>query len=75
MYDATYRIKGGKSQSGYVLNLSETCSKDNPFQLTTEYRVDQNIKSDVELIKDRLPIIKENTRCKDLYVDGGFYSD
>jgi len=73
--DATYRTKGSKGQSGYVLNLSETCSKDNPFQLITDYRVDQNIKSDVELIKDRLPIIKENTGCKDLYVDGGFYSD
>ena len=73
--DVTYRTKGGKGQSGYVLNLSETCSKDNPFQLITDYRVDQNIKSDVELIKDRLPVIKENTGCKDLYADGGFYSD
>ncbi|MCL0077774.1 hypothetical protein M1N61_01760 [Peptococcaceae bacterium] len=73
--DATYRTKGGKGQSGYLLNLSETCSKDNPFQLITDYRVDQNIKSDVELIKDRLPVIKENTGCKELYADGGFYSD
>jgi hypothetical protein len=29
----------------------------------------------VELIQDRLPIIKQNTDCEDLYVDGGFYSD
>ncbi|WP_213973962.1 hypothetical protein [Tepidanaerobacter acetatoxydans] len=57
--DATYRIKGGKGQSGYVLNIAETCSEDNPFQVITDYQVDQNIKSDVE----------------DLYLDGGYYSD
>lgn len=73
--DATYRIKGGKGQSGYVLNIAETCSEDNPFQVITDYQVDQNIKSDVELLNDRLPEIKENTDLKDLYLDGGYYSD
>src|SRR5690606_26053955 len=27
--DATYRDKAGKNHSGYVLNISETCAKEN----------------------------------------------
>lgn len=73
--DATFRNKAGKSQSGYVANLSETCSKENPFHLITDYKVATNITSDVELIKERLPEIKSNTDCKELYVDGGYYSE
>lgn len=73
--DATYRKKGTKGQSGYVLEIAETCSKDNPFQLITDYQVNKNIKSDVEIIQDRLPKICNNTGCKDLYVDGGFHSE
>ena len=33
--DATYRIKAGESQSGYVLDITETCSKENAVQLIT----------------------------------------
>ncbi len=73
--DATYRKKGNKVESGYVLNLSETCSKENPFQLITDYTVEKNIKSDVELLKERLPIVKQNTECQEVYVDGGYYSE
>ncbi len=72
--DATFRTKGGKSQSGYVANITETCSKDNPIQLITDYKVVPNNVSDVELIKARLPEIKSNTGCEELYVDGGYYS-
>jgi len=73
--DATYRIKGNKGQSGYELGITETCSKDNPFQIITDYTVEKNIKSDVDIIQERLPEIKENTGCTDLYVDGGFHSE
>jgi hypothetical protein len=73
--DATYRTKGKHSQSGYVLNIAETCAKENPVQLITDYKVDQNIISDVELIEERLPIIKENTGCDSFTTDGGFYGD
>jgi len=73
--DATYRKKGNKAESGYVLNLTETCSKENPFQLITDYAVEKNIKSDVELAKERLPIVKQNTGCEDVYVDGSYYSE
>jgi hypothetical protein len=73
--DATFRNKAGVKQSGYTLDLSETCGKDNPFQLITDYAVNPNNVSDVAIIKERLPIIKENTGCKDMYADGGFHAD
>ncbi len=57
-----------------MLEIAETCDKDNPFQLITDYVVEANNVSDVEIIQDRLGIIKANTGCKDLYVDGGFHS-
>lgn len=72
--DATYRKKANVSQSGYVLEIAETCDKNNPFQLITDYSVETNNTSDVEIIKDRLECIRDNTGCKDLYVDGGFHS-
>lgn len=72
--DATYRKKGLVGQSGYVLEIAETCVKSNPFQLITDYAVEANNVSDVEIIQDRLVTIKDNTSCKDMYVDGGFHS-
>jgi len=73
--DATFRRKGNVSQSGYVLEISETCDKNNPFQLITDYAVEPNITSDVEILQNRLNNIKENTGCADMYVDGGFHSE
>ena len=72
--DATYRKKGNVGYSGYSLELSETCGKDNPFQIVTDYAVKPNNLSDQEIFEERLPIIKENTGCSDMYVDGGFHS-
>ena len=73
--DATYRQKGDVKQSGYVLELSETCGKENPFQLITDYAVEPNNVSDQEILTGRLETISENTGCTDMYVDGGFHSD
>jgi len=73
--DATFRKKGDVSQSGYVLEISETCDKENTFQLITDYAVEPNNTSDVEMLQDRLEIIRENTGCTDMYVDGGFHSE
>lgn len=72
--DATYRDKAGKHHSGYVLNLSETCSKENPVQFITDFTLEPNNKSDVNIARERLAKIKENTDASDLYVDGGYYS-
>jgi hypothetical protein len=73
--DATYRKKGKMSQSGYVLEISETCNKENRFQLITDYTVAPNNTSDVEILENRLKGIRENTGCTDMYVDGGFHSE
>jgi hypothetical protein len=73
--EATFRRKGNVSQSGYVLELSETCSKDNPFQLITDYAVEPNNKSDTEIFSGRIESIRENTGCTDMYGDGGFHSE
>ena len=72
--DATYRKKRNVGQSGYTLEISETCSKDNMFQLITDYSVQPNNVSDQEIFLERIPVIKENTGCKEQYVDGGFHS-
>lgn len=73
--DATFRKKGSTSQSGYVLAITETCNEQNAFQLITDYTLETNITSDVEIIQDRLPEIVQNTGCEDIYVDGGFHSE
>lgn len=71
--DATYRKKNGKKQVGYVLNLTETCADENPVQLVTHYQVAPNITSDVELLKEALPVLEEKG-MENLYLDGGYYS-
>lgn len=73
--DATFRRKGDVSQSGYVLEISETCDKENTFQLITDYTVEPNNISDVEILQGRLKGISETTGCTDMYVDGGFHSE
>lgn len=73
--DATYRDKAGRKQSGYSLNLTETCAEENAVQLITDYKLEPNNKSDVKIIDSRLEIIKKNTDVKDLYNDGGYYSE
>ena len=73
--DATYRRKGDVKQSGYALEISETCCKKNEFQLITDYTVKPNNTSDVEILEGRLNKISENTGCHNMYVDGGFHSE
>lgn len=73
--DCTFRTKNGKSQSGYVVNLAETCAKENPFQQITDYTVAPNITTDVTFGEERTPKIKKNTNCNSLTVDGGYFSE
>ena len=71
--DATYRNKNGKKHVGYVLNLTETCDDKNPVQMITHYDLAPNTTSDIFLLKEALPELKEKG-VKDLYTDGGYYS-
>jgi len=73
--DATFRHKAGKDHSGYVLNLSETCAKENPVQFITDFTLQPNNKSDVNIARERMPKIKENTDVKNFYIDGAYYGE
>lgn len=73
--DATFRDKAGQKHSGYSMNLTETCSDGNDVQLVTDFELAPNNKSDVEIMENRLDALKENTNVKDLYADGGYYSE
>jgi len=72
--DATYRTKAEVSQSGYVLEVAETCSKENPMQFITDYHVEPNTTGDTDILKERTGQIAA-AGCTDLYGDGGFYSE
>lgn len=58
-----------------MANLIETCSEQNPVQLVTDYHLTANTTSDVELFKERLPVLKENMSVEDIYADGGYCSE
>ena len=73
--DATYRDKAGKKASGYTATFTETCTDENIVQIIVDYTVEPNNKSDVEIIENRMDIIKDNTGAKDIYADGGYYGE
>ena len=73
--DCTFRTKKDKSQSGYVANFTETCAKENPVQLITDYAVATNITADVTLGETRIPETKIISDCNSMTMDGGYYSD
>ena len=73
--NATFREKAGKKESGYVLELADTCGKENTKQFITDYALETNTTADVDIIQKRLPKIKENTDLTDMHTDGGFYSE
>ncbi|MHB1041525.1 MAG: transposase [Eubacteriales bacterium] len=58
-----------------MVNLTETCSEENPVQFITDYTLEKNTKSDVEMLINRLPVIREKTDISELYTDGGYYSN
>ncbi|WP_373657693.1 hypothetical protein SPACI_023980 [Sporomusa acidovorans DSM 3132] len=73
--DATYRHKGNRDSVGYVANITETCSKENQAQFVTDYTIEPNTTTDVDMLNDRLPDIKKRTGVEKMYTDGGYYSE
>ena len=71
--DVTYRKKAGKGHVGLVTNLSETCADENPVQFVTDYTVEKNVKSDTEMLEERIEDIKDRTGLTDLNTDGGYF--
>jgi transposase len=69
--DATYREKDGKRLQGYDAFLSETCSRENPFQLITGFDIRTNNVSDVDIVLDNMARIVASGG-EVLVADGGF---
>lgn len=72
--EATFRVKAGKSNRGYVANITETCEPDNPLQLITQVQVAPNTTDDAQLLVEALPDLEQRTDLDTLYTDGGFGS-
>ena len=70
--EASYRKKGNHSYKGYVANITETCSAENPLQLITQVQVAPNRVSDNELLKSGVPELKQRTDLEKLVTDGGY---
>jgi hypothetical protein len=71
--DSTYRRKGDYGYTGFQAGITETCGKNNDFQLITDYTVRKNTESDIKILEDRMEAIVE-TGARTLYLDGGFAS-
>jgi len=72
--EATYRVKGSRAYKGYVANLSETCTPENPVQLITNVQVEPNRTSDIAVLQAALPQLQERMRLRKLVTDGGYVS-
>jgi len=72
--EATYRHKAGQDYIGYVVNVTETCHPDNPFQLIVAVQTEPNQTDDAAMLQEILPKLKNRTDLKDLITDGGYNS-
>lgn len=70
--EATFRRKGEEGHWGYLLNVAETCSKDNPLQLLTNIDVYQNVAYDEAILAEELPKLKERTEVKEMLTDANY---
>ena len=70
--EATYRRKGSQEYAGYVVNLTETCDPDNPFQLIVKIQTAANTTQDTTLLAEVLPELKVRTGVHTLHNDGGY---
>jgi hypothetical protein len=70
--EASYRRKGNRAYKGYAANITETCNPENPVQLITQVQVQPNRTSDIELLKEGLPMLQERMGVDTLVSDGGY---
>jgi hypothetical protein len=70
--EATYRKKSGRAYEGYVVNLTETCDPDNPFQLIVKVQSAPNVTEDTTFLEAALPQLKARTVVHTIYNDAGF---
>jgi hypothetical protein len=70
--EASYRRKGNRAYKGYAANITETCNPENPVQLITQVQVEPNRTSDIEFLKEGLPMLQERMQVDTLTSDGGY---
>ena len=70
--DATCRKKGDEVHIGYVANIAETCSNDNPVQIISDYMLEKNNVADQTMAQDSIPHLSATYDLEELYVDGGY---
>jgi hypothetical protein len=70
--EATCRTKRGETYHGYVVNLTETCQPENPFQLILDTQVAANTTDDGALLAAALPELVQRTTVNELHTDGGY---
>lgn len=73
--DATFRKKNGRSFTGYVANVTETCDSANPLQLIAKVQTAPNNTNDDDLLIDAIPALKERLDVQEIHTDGGYNSD
>ncbi|MDW8226376.1 MAG: hypothetical protein RMJ60_01085, partial [Anaerolineales bacterium] len=66
--------KGTAHFKGYVVNVAETCDPQNPLQLITKVQVAPNNTTDVQLLNEALPNLKERTEPDTPVTDGAHAS-
>jgi len=70
--DATCRKKGAEVHIGYVANIAETCSDENPVQIIVDYALEKNNVADQTMAQESIPDLASTYGVKELYVDGGY---
>ena len=71
---ASYRQKRGEDFTGYVVNLTETCHPENPFQLIVDLQTEPNTSDDAAMLAESLPTLKKRTGVDEMHTDGGYNS-
>jgi hypothetical protein len=73
--DATYRFKNEEAHRGYSTHATETCNKENPFQVITHVDTVKNNVDDAKVLSEYIETLKEETGLETIIGDGAFVSD
>ncbi len=70
--EATFRSKKGEQSRGYVVNLTQSCDKENEMQLITKVQVVPNVTDDQRLMVDGIGDLKDRIGVETMWTDGGY---
>jgi hypothetical protein len=73
--EATYRKKNGEKYRGFKAQAIETCNPENPFQVVTDIKVDNNNVDDSEMLIEQLNRIPEAIKPDVFVGDGGLITE